>query len=158
MSEELGDLVVFDDKLGHPVSTSSVRRKVMVMNNKECFYLQQPLASIHTDIQYKEHNYYWKILKEYDLENYTELYSGTRDAQVWWWTVHLGLVDMDQDFIDNFNSNTTMTRTVKMEEQVPYDNGNYKYSKSGLKGEICFNSGTAELKRMDHQSHCSRST
>ena len=62
--EELGDPCVIDDKLGHPGFHVFGQKRGISMTDKECFWLSQPLASIHTDIQYKEHNYYWKTFKE----------------------------------------------------------------------------------------------
>ena len=69
MSEELGDLVVFDDNLALPGFHIFGPKKGVVMSKQDCFYLQQPLASIHTDIQYKEHNEYWSQFKHVDLQN-----------------------------------------------------------------------------------------
>ena len=149
--EELGDPCVIDDKLGHPGFHVFGQKRGISMTDKECFWLSQPLASIHTDIQYKEHNYYWKTFKEYDLENTLNFtlalempkYGG--GLYIWDW------VDMDQDFIDNFNFQHNDDKNSQLKNKYLYDNGSYKYSKSGLKGEICFNSGTAEIKAMDHE-------
>ena len=151
LSVELGDPCIIDENLGHPGFHVFGNKRGVPMTDEECFWLSQPLASIHTDIQYREHKSYWKTFKEYDLENtlnFTlalEMPKHGGGLYIWDW------VEMDEEFINNFNFQHNDDKNSQLKNKYLYDNGSYKYSKNGLKGEVQFNSGTAELKAMDHE-------
>ena len=53
LSVELGDPCIIDENLGHPGFHVFGNKRGVPMTDEECFWLSQPLASIHTDIQYR---------------------------------------------------------------------------------------------------------
>ena len=69
LSIELDAPVVTDDMLGHPGFHIFGMKPGETGNPAMLKALEQPLASIHLDIQYKEHGPYWKTFEEVDFEN-----------------------------------------------------------------------------------------
>ena len=123
MSEELGDLVVFDDNLALPGFHIFGPKKGVVMSKQDCFYLQQPLASIHTDIQYKEHNEYWSQFKHVDLQNTLSFTMAIKlpkhggGLYIWDWA------EFDQEMIDTFNFQHNDDKVDVLKNKYLWDNG-----------------------------------
>ena len=123
MSEELGDLVVFDDNLALPGFHIFGPKKGVVMSKQDCFYLQQPLASIHTDIQYKEHKEYWDRYEKVDLENTLSFTMSIKlpkhggGLYIWDWA------EFDQEMIDTFNFQHNDEKVDVLKNKYLWDNG-----------------------------------
>ena len=123
MSEELGDLVVFDDNLALPGFHIFGPKKGVVMSKQDCFYLQQPLASIHTDIQYKEHKEYWSQFKHVDLQNTLSFTMSIKlpthggGLYIWDWA------EFDQEMIDTFNFQHNDEKVDVLKNKYLWDNG-----------------------------------
>ncbi len=123
MSEQLGDLVVCDDNLALPGFHIFGPKKGVVMNREECFFLQQPLASIHTDIQYKEHQSYWDQFNEVDLTNVLSFTMAIKlpthggGLYIWDWA------EFDQEMIDTFNFQHNDDKVSVLKNKYLWDNG-----------------------------------
>ena len=122
MSKELGDLVICDDDLALPGFHIFGPKKGVTMNKTECYYLEQPLASIHTDIQYKEHLSHWKQFKEVDLSqvlSFTltiKLPTHGGGLYIWDWA------DFDQEMIDTFNFQHNDEKVDVLKNKYLWDN------------------------------------
>mgnify|MGYP005728241785 CR=1 FL=1 len=123
MSEELGDLVVFDDNLALPGFHIFGPKKGVTMTAQECHMLEQPLASIHTDIQYKEHMSYWNTFKEVDLKDVLSFTMAIRlpsnggGLYIWDWA------DFDQEMIDTFNFQHNDDKVSVLKNKYLWENG-----------------------------------
>lgn len=123
LTEELGDLCVVDDMLGLPGFHIFGQKKNVRMTERECRLLEQPLASIHTDIQYKEHRCYWKCFEEVDFTNplsFTMAVTLPRNGGglfIWDWA------NFDQEMIDNFNFQPNEDKVEVLNNKYLWDNG-----------------------------------
>ena len=114
-SELLGDPVELDDKLAYP-GFHVFGHKPGQVSAPECAErFTKPLASLHVDIQYRDHMPIWKTYGEYDLEepfSFTlplELPTHGGGLFVWDW------MNMDKEMIAKFNfqSNSDKDATLK---------------------------------------------
>ena len=123
MSDELGEPFLCDDNLALPGFHIFGPKKGEMMNKNDMFYLEQPLASIHTDIQYKEHQSYWNRFKEVDLENVLSFTLAIKlpkhggGLYIWDWA------EFDQEMIDTFNFQHNDNKVDVLKNKYLWDNG-----------------------------------
>lgn len=103
LSIELDAPVVTDDMLGYPGFHVFGLKPGETGTEQQLKALEQPLASIHLDIQYKEHGGYWKTFDEVDFENplsFTlaiKLPKNGGGLYIWDW------MKFDKELIKDFN-------------------------------------------------------
>ena len=120
LSEELDDPCVVDDMLGLPGFHIFGKKG---MDNRECRLMEQPLASIHTDIQYKEHSCYWKCFDEVDFDNplsftlTVTLPTNGGGLYIWDWA------NFDQKMIDEFNFQSNDEKIDVLNNKYLWENG-----------------------------------
>ncbi len=68
-SEHMQEEFVVDDVLGLPGFHIFAAKRGQVIEDQYIKMFEQPLGSIHVDIQYREHHNYWQTFNEVDLEN-----------------------------------------------------------------------------------------
>ena len=66
---ELGKPVVIDKFLAHPGFHIFSAKSGTTIEPEYLKMFEQPLGSVHVDVQYEEHIEYWKTFKEVDFEN-----------------------------------------------------------------------------------------
>ena len=66
---EFGEPVVIDKFLAHPGFHIFATKTGSVLRPEYVELFQEPLGSVHVDVQYEEHYEYWNIFNEVDLEN-----------------------------------------------------------------------------------------
>ena len=69
LQREFGEPVVIDKFLAHPGFHIFATKTGSVLRPEYVELFQEPLGSVHVDVQYEEHYEYWNIFKEVDLEN-----------------------------------------------------------------------------------------
>ena len=102
LSTQFGPCEIVDE-LGHP-GFHIFGHKPGQVSDPECAKrFEKPLASLHVDIQYKEHMDYWATHKEFDLEDQLSftlpIELPTHGGGLWLWD----WLELDTEQIDNFN-------------------------------------------------------
>ena len=106
MEQELGAPCVVDDMLALPGFHIFGPKKGQPVTDREMRLLEQPLASIHCDIQYKEHGGYWKCFKQVDFSNPLSFTLSVKLPHNGGGLFIWDHVDFDDDMINSFNFQT----------------------------------------------------
>ena len=69
LQRELGKPVVIDKFLSHPGFHIFATKTGSVLEPEYLKLFEEPLGSVHVDVQYEEHYDYWHSFKEVDLKN-----------------------------------------------------------------------------------------
>ena len=102
LSTQFGPCEIVNE-LGHPGFHIFGHKPNQVSDPKCAKRFEKPLASLHVDIQYKEHISYWNTYNEVDLEDQLSftlpIELPTHGGGLWLWD----WLKLDQEQIDNFN-------------------------------------------------------
>ena len=112
LSEELGDPCEVDDMLALPGFHIFGQKRGVPVTDREMRAMEQPLASIHCDIQYKEHGCYWKCFEEVDFANPLSFTLAIRLPEHGGGLFIWDHVDFDDELINSFNFQTNEEKSV----------------------------------------------
>ena len=117
LENELGDPCVIDDMLGHPGFHIFGTKPGVTATPWQLEMMQEPLASVHLDIQYKEHGPYWKTYEEVDFANPLSFTMAIKLPKtggglfIWDW------MNFEGDLVKDFNYQTEQEKWSYIDEQ-----------------------------------------